>query len=171
MGAGAGYHVHIKGLELGDVLERRLIKGKEPYEDYWLVKMSIVPGEYEIGAEDYYNDFFWQIHELGCGDEPTARIDSGVAHVEYPSEWNDEDRDWYDHVLPNIKDRALDISFLYGAGWIHVDLPEDIVIDKPEVNGEFYGGITSLELHAPDLADAVNCGYESTFNREENDDA
>ena len=163
MGAGAGYHVHINGLKLGDILDRRLIKGKEPYEDYWLVKVSIVPGEHEIAAEDYYNDFFWQIHELGYGEEPTAKIDSGVAHVEYPSEWNDEDKDWYDCVLPNIQGRELDISFLYGSGWVHADLPENIVIDNLVVNGEFYGNIINLELHAPNLADAVNCGWRSIW--------
>jgi len=168
MGAGAGYNVHINGLKLGDVLEKELIKGKEPYEDYWRLKIAIVPGEYEIGAESYYDDFFWQVRELGI--EPSAKIDSGVAHVEYPSNWEDEDKDWRESVLPNIEGRELDISFLYGAGWVHADLPDDIEIGDVHIPGEFYGSIAKLELHAPDLADAVNSGWKSTFEVEEDDE-
>ena len=111
-GAGAGYTVHIKDLKLGKILEEERVRGKERYEDYWKLWVQIVPGEYEIAAEDYYNDFFWQEHEFG--EKPTARIDGGIAYIEYPSNWDDEEQDWLEEVQPNVENRKLDISFDYG---------------------------------------------------------
>ena len=67
----------------------------------------------------------------------------------------------------------LDISFDYGNGWIHADLPNDgqIVSDKVDVeNSAFYGGIDKIELNAPDLADAVNAGHQSVYDQDEEDE-
>ena len=69
-GAGAGYTVEIKGLKFGKIIDYK-------WEDSCTVKVEVVPGDYEIGAEDYYNDFFWQEHEFG--DTPEAHIDGGYA--------------------------------------------------------------------------------------------
>lgn len=54
---------------------------------------------------------------------------------------------------------------------MHVDLPrEKIVADHINVkNSEYYAGIIDIELNAPDLADAVNAGYQSIYDRDEED--
>lgn len=59
-GAGAGYDVGISDLEIDKVTEvKQLDDG-----DYSFTA-TIKPGNYEISAESYYDDFFWQEHEWG----------------------------------------------------------------------------------------------------------
>ena len=168
-GAGAGYTVHIKDLKLGKILEVNLVKGKERYDDYHKVKVEIVPGEYEIGAEDYYDDFFWQEHELG--EPPTANIGGGVATVAYSCNSYD-DKECMDELERELVGREIDVSFDYGWGWVHADLPREMIeSDHVNIDGDnVYFGIDRLELIAPDLADAVNSGHDSIFEREDDDE-
>ena len=161
-GAGAGYTVQIKGLKFGKILETKLVKGKKRYEDYHECKVSIVPGYYEIAAEDYYTDFFWQLHEIG--ETPTAKIDGGVATVEYSCNSYDEE-ECDDELRRELENREIDISFDYGWGWVHVDLPEKIEADNVHIkNASVYFYIKKLELDAPELADAVNGGNDSIYD-------
>ena len=168
-GAGAGYDVEIKGLKLGEILDKKLVKGKQAYDDYYVCQVEILPCECEIGAEDYYNDFFWQEHEFG--ETPTAKIDGGVATIEYSTNSMEEDAA-EEELRSEVANRELDISFSYSWGWTHSDLPrENMKFTDVDVNEKaFYGSITKLELMAPDLADAVNSGYASLFDRDEDDD-
>ena len=55
---------------------------------------------------------------------------------------------------------------------MHIDLPrEKIEVDRVDIDErEVYFGIDKLVLNAPDLADAVNGGYQSTFNQGEDDE-
>ena len=168
-GAGAGYTVRIKDLKFGGILEKKLIKGKKSYDDYYECQVEILPGEYEIEAEDYYNDFFWQEHEFG--DTPTAKIDGGVATIAYSTNSYDED-EAEEELRHEVARRTMDIAFGYGWGWVHADLPKDkIESDHVDVEGtEFYGSIDKIELNAPDLADAVNCGHQSIYDRDEDEE-
>ena len=164
-GAGAGYTVTIKDLKLGSILEKKYVKMKKDYESYWECQVEVMPGEYEIEASDYYNDFFWQEHEFG--DTPTAKIDGGIATISYSTNSYDED-EAEDELRREVARRTMDVSFDYGWGWTHADLPrEKIEADHVDASGEFYGSIDKLELNAPDLADAVNSGYQSTFDQGE----
>ena len=166
-GAGAGYTVKIKDLKFGKILDKKYIEQEKKYESYHECKVEILPGEYEIEAEDYYNDFFWQEHEFG--ERAFAKIDGGVATIAYSC--NSYDEDEADMELHNeLENQEMDISFDYGWGWVHADLPKDkpIESDHVDVEGrEFYGSIDKIELNAPDLAEAVNCGYESIYDRDE----
>ena len=168
-GAGAGYTVHIKDLKFGKIVEKKLVKGKERYDDYYECKVEVVPGEYEIAAEDYYNDFFWQEHEFG--DTPTARIDGGIATVIYSPNSYDED-EAEEELRGYIEGCEIDISFGYGWGWQHINLPrEKIEADHIDIETkDVYFGIDLLELNAPDLADAVNSGYKSIDDMENEED-
>lgn len=167
-GAGAGYTVTIKDLKLGSILEKKYVKMNKDYESYWECQVEVMPGEYEIEASDYYNDFFWQEHEFG--DTPTAKIDGGIATISYSTNSYDED-EAEDELRREVARRTMDVSFDYGWGWTHADLPrEKIEADHVNASGEFYGSIDKLELDAPDLADAVNCGYQSTFNQDEDEE-
>ena len=169
-GAGAGYTVRIKDLKFGDIKEKKLVKGKKRYDDYYVCKVEILSGEYEIEAEDYYNDFFWRVHELE--EIQTAKIDGGVATIEYSTNSYDEEES-EDELRREISNMKLDISFDYGHGWIHADLPKDGLIESDKVdveNSEFYGYIDKIELNAPDLADAVNAGHQSVYDRDEEDE-
>ena len=159
-GAGAGYTVHIKGLKTGKILNMQR-KGEDPSDEYYEVEVEVVPCEVEVGAEDYYNDFFWQEHEWG--DTPTAQVDGGVVNVVFT---------WYkdeDEIKQEIENTELDFDFDYGGGWMHVDLPRDKPInsDRIKTKTDNYYEIFEISLNAPDLADAVNCGHQSIYDRDE----
>ena len=159
-GAGAGYTVHIKGLKTGKILNMQK-KGKNPSDQYYEVEVEVAPCEVEVGAEDYYNDFFWQEHEFG--DTPTAQIDGGVVTVVVT---------WYtdeEEIRRELENTELDFDFGYGWGWSHVDLPrhKPIEADHIKTKKDSYGEIFEIKLNAPDLADAVNCGYKSIDERYE----
>ena len=168
-GAGAGYTVEIKGLKFGKIFDYKLEKGEKSWEDSYKVKVEVVPGDYEIGAEDYDNDFFWQEHEFG--DTPEAHIDGGYAIFDISLNGNpDEDDDALFEMNRELENRELDISFDYGWGWSHANLPreDEIESDHVDIEGrDVYFSIDKLVLNAPDLADAVNSGYESTFDQGE----
>ena len=170
-GAGAGYTVEIKGLKFGKIIDYKYEKGKKSWEDSCKVKVEVVHGTYEIGAESYYDDFFWQEHEFGI--TPDAKIDGGYAIFDIGLNGNpDEDDESYREMVRELENRELDISFMYGAGWSHADLPrEKIVVDSVDIEGsDVYFSIDKLVLNAPDLADAVNCGWKSTFDREDDEE-
>lgn len=170
-GAGAGYTVSIKGLKFGKIIDYKHEKGEKSWEDSYKVKVEVAPGEYEIGAEDYYNDFFWQEHEFG--DTPTAQIDGGYAIFDIALDGNpDEDDEALFQMNEELENRKLDISFDYGWGWTHANLPrEEIKADHVDIEGrDIYFGIDKLVLNAPDLADAVNSGFQSTFDQGEEDE-
>ena len=163
-GAGAGYTVHIKGLRFGNILDSNRVKDRDGYS-YSKFMVEILPGEYEIEAEDYDNDFFWQEHEIG--ETASAQIDGGVAEIAFTGTGYDG-ADPEDEFREEIEGRELDIAFSYGHGWSHIDLPRDkpIKSDYIEIEvGDIYGSIDRIELNAPDLADAVNSGYESIFDQ------
>ena len=167
-GAGAGYTVTIKDLKLGSILDKKYVKMKKDYESYWECQVEVMPGEYEIEASDYYNDFFWQEHEFG--DKATAKIDGGIATISYSTNSYDED-EAEDELRHEVARRTMDVSFDYGWGWTHADLPrEKIEANHVDASGEFYGSIDKLELDAPDLADAVNGGFQSTFGDGEDEE-
>lgn len=160
-GAGAGYTVEIKGLKFGKIIDYK-------WEDSCKVKVEVVSGDYEIGAESYYDDFFWQEHEYDI--TPEAKIDGGYAIFDIGLNDNpDEDNESYREMVRELQNRELDISFMYGAGWLHANLPrEKIVVDSVDIEGsDIYFAIDKLVLNAPDLADAVNCGYKSLDDRDE----
>lgn len=72
-GAGAGYDVGISELKIDKVTEVKKLEDGD-----YAFTATIKPGFYEISAESYYDDFFWQEHEWG--DKPEAKIDGGVIH-------------------------------------------------------------------------------------------
>lgn len=163
-GAGAGYDVGISDLEIGEVTE---VKQMEDGDYTFTAK--IVPDTYEISAEDYYNDFFWQEHELGI--TPKAKIDGGEIHGTIcPWEDTDDPEFW---IQRQVEGSTFNLSFMYGGGWMHVDLPEDgqIYVDEHlDITPELYFSIDDIHLDAIDLVQAVNFGHASIFDRDEEED-
>ena len=163
-GAGAGYDVGISDLEIDKVTEV-----KELEDGDYAFTATIKPGFYEISAESYYDDFFWQEHEWG--DKPEAQIDGGVIHGTIcPWEDTDDPEEW---VSYHVKGHTFNLSFMYGGGWMHVNLPEDgqLYIDKHiEITPDLYFSIDDIQLDAIDLVQAVNCGYASLDDRYEDEE-
>lgn len=160
-GAGAGYTVGISELEIGEVIDIQ----KDGEFDYTFTA-KIVPGTYEISAEDYYNDFFYDYHEAGI--EPKAKIAGGIIHgIICPWEDTDDPEFW---IQRQVEGTTVDLTFDYGGGWTHSNLPDNISADHINISPDPQFEINDIELDAPDLAAAVNDGYESIFDRDEDQD-
>lgn len=163
-GAGAGYDVGISNLEIDKVTEVKQLDDGD-----YAFTATIKPGFYEISAESYYDDFFWQEHEWG--DKPEAQIDGGVIHGTIcPWEDTDDPEEW---VRYHVAGHTFNLSFMYGGGWMHVNLPEDgqLYIDKHiEITPDLYFSIDDIQLDAIDLVQAVNCGYASLDDRYEDEE-
>ena len=160
-GAGAGYTVGISDLEIDEVTEV-----KQMDDGDYTFTAKIVPGTYEISAEDYYNDFFYYEHEAGIN--PEAQIDGGFIHGTIcPWEDTDDPEGW---VKYQVEGSTFNLSFMYSAGWLHSNLPKDgqlYIDERLDITPELYFSIDCVELDAPDLAAAVNDGYQSIFDRDE----
>jgi hypothetical protein len=62
---------------------------------------------------------------------------------------------------------------MYGGGWMHVNLPEDgqLYIDEHlDISTELYFSVDDIQLDALDLAQAVNCGYASLDDRDNDEE-
>lgn len=160
-GAGAGYTVGISELKIGEVTDIQ----KDGEFDYTFTA-KIVPDTYEISAEDYYNDFFWQEHEFGI--TPKAKIDGGIIHGTIcPWEDTDDPEFW---IQRQVEGTTVDLTFDYGGGWMHSNLPDKMAVDHINISPDPYFEINDIELDAPDLAAAVNDGYASTFDRDDEEE-
>ena len=153
-GAGAAYTVTIKDAKLGDVRVEKNGDGD------WEFEADIVPGVYQIEASDYYNLFCPIDYDLG--GEEWAEVKGKVKGVCW---WYDEDYE----VGRQIRGVKQDISFMYGHGWVHANLPEDghIVSDHMESDGHDTWQIESIELDAPQLAECVNYCHEHFLDEDE----
>ena len=163
-GAGAGYDVGVSELEIDEVTEVKQLEDGD-----YSFTATITPGTYEVSASDYYNDFFWEEHEFGI--TPKAKIDGGEIHGTIcPWEDTDDPEGW---VKYQVEGTRFNLSFMYGGGWMHVDLPEDgqIYVDEHlDITPEPYFSIDDIQLDALDLAQAVNDGHARIFDRDEDED-
>ena len=142
-GVGAGYTVKIKGLKFGKIIDMNRVKDRDGYS-YPKCMVEILPCEYEIEAQDYYDDFFWREHEIG--EKVFAKIDGGVAEIGYTGTGYDG-VDTEEVFRAELEDMEFDIAFSYGWGWSHVDLPSDKPIKSDHikiVGKDFYGYIDKI---------------------------
>ena len=126
-------------------------------------KETIDYGEVILGQEIIKQLVVSNNGALGC---KYTMVDVNKNLLQNP----DEDDDALFEMNRELENRELDISFDYGWGWLHANLPreEEIESDHVDIEGrDVYFSIDKLVLNAPDLADAVNSGYESTFDQGE----
>lgn len=153
-GAGAGYTVTIKNAKLDNVKVEKIGDGD------WEFEADIVKDNYMVEAADYYNLFCPMDSDLG--GEEWVEVAGKVRGVCW---WYDEE--W--EVESQIEGTEQDISFMYGHGWVHANLPEDghIKSDSIKSDGHDTWEIQSIELDAPQLAECVNYCHEHFLDEDE----
>lgn len=156
-GPGAAYTVTIKDAKLGNV------RAEKNGDGDWEFEADIVPDVYQIEASDYYNLFCPMDYD--DGGEEWAEVKGKVKGVCW---WYDEDYE----VEKQISGTKQDLSFMYGHGWIHANLPEDghIMSDHMECDGHDTWEIQSIELESPELADCVNYCHEHFLDEDEDEE-
>lgn len=187
MGAGAGYDVTIKGIEL-DRNNWKLINDEfeERYGSHTVtVEVPVKPCiAEEWAAEDYYygvdstNGIVLDgICVLDYYDED-KKIDGGVATLSmevYP-EYTDDvlSQEELNEAIGNLLPSELDLTTPYGGGWSHADLPEEGIVfddDNGRINldeGETYDYTTvRCELKCPNISSNINWFFENDYKLED----
>lgn len=165
-GPGAGYDISIEGLKIDKVL--KVDNKTDKKGDYFEVTASIAPGDYKVTADGYYDRFF-PIDEY---EEDTVHIDNGLITIELDPTSDDDDGTGIEEEVEGVE---LDINYMYGGGWSHSYLPEDgkiVFDDRINIkNDDIYFYVSRIELVAPDMAAAINSGYDAAMDtREEAED-
>ena len=159
-GAGAGYDITVKGIEIDNIIDVKIGDGKGSFA---LFTASIKPGVVTVTAEGYYDTF--------CYDE-YVKVEGGkiygtVYDIEYFKSVEDAADFVNDQLMNGTK---LEITASYGAGYVHSYLPENGDIWFKDVNcSTDYYDVDSVELKSPEMSDAVNIGYDNLGSDEEQD--
>ena len=153
-GPGAAYTVTIKNAKLDNV------KVEKNGDGDWEFEADIVKDTYMVEAADYYNLFCPMDSEFD--GEEWVEVAGKVRGVCW---WYDDE--W--EVESQIEGTEQDISFMYGHGWLHANLPEDghIESDSIKSKGHDTWEIQSIELNAPQLAECVNYCHDHFLDEDE----
>ena len=157
-GAGAGYDITVKGIEIDNIIDVKIGDGKGSFA---LFTATIKPGVVTVTAEGYYDTF--------CHDE-YVKVEGGkiygtVYDIEYFNSVEDATDFVNDQLMNGTK---LEITASYGAGYIHSYLPEngDIWFKDVDCSTDYYD-VDSVELKSPEMSDAVNIGYDNLGSDDE----
>lgn len=204
-GAGAGYEIVLDGLVAkkgtgkpeGEWVDYKpLYPGNEETERIRLFRMELEPcvldkwsasGYYNGIASDSDNMFF------EYGSEEDRKVEggffSGVVFYSDVAQFAGKDVVDDEDVARFLDDEfsgEFSVKFMYGRGWVHVDLTdpvklgtlfektEDIVKTKREIldyeiGGTDYVGVTYAEVNAPNITGDVNFYFAHCDDEEFND--
>lgn len=177
MGAGAGYDVTIKGIEL-DTKNYKVISDEIFNEEYnehvAFVEVPVKPCiAEEWSAESYYDSIGsdWEYYD----SNEDSRIDGGKAELKIYWIEHEEGRYIDNNEFENVNEAvewalpdSIDIKVLVGAGWIHANLPVDSVHfeddyhhDSIDEYNDGYGYETmSVDLICPNICQNINAFFE-----------
>ncbi len=170
MGAGAGYDITVRGIELDNQNWKILSDDyDERYDSHTVqVEIPVKPCVAEYWAAEAYYEGIDSNHDLYDGNWDN-QIDGGTATLQlevYPPQWikgdimtSEELNEAVGELLPS----TLNLTMMYGGGWSHVYLSEEGIVfddDNGRVyldEGETYDYITvRCELKCPNIAQNIN---------------
>jgi len=193
-GAGAGYHFNIYGIKLENVKIIDILLDEFNCQEA-IFEADIVPDKYHWSYEDYDNSinskngYFTYCSNCKEGDEVeqelypikiSGKVSGSCMNID--QEWYDNSKEWdNEDFIKEITRETYDIGQLFGAGWIHVDLPkvvryEDANWDDIDIsdqrNGYKVSYIHSADINIPEKevnSDIHLCKYgeKSEDNNEE----
>lgn len=172
MGAGAGYNVTVRGIELDNRNWKMLSDDYDERYDLHTVQVEIPvkPCVAEYWAAESYYDGIDSEHDM-YGDLD-SQIDGGTAILQmevYP-EYTDDvlSQEELDEAIGDLLPSELDLTMVYGGGWSHVDLPEEGIVfddDNGRINldeGETYDYTTvRCELKCPNITQNINAFFKN----------
>ena len=171
-GAGAGYDVTVRGIKL-DHHNWKILKDdyEERYGSHTVqVQIPVKPCVAEYWAAESYYDGIDSEHDIY--DDLDSQIDGGTAILQmeiYP-EYTDDvlSQEELDEAIGDLLPSELDLTMAYGAGWSHVNLPEEGIVfndDNGRINldeGETYDYTTvRCELKCPNITQDINAFFEN----------
>lgn len=179
-GAGAGYEVTFRGLELDKKVKITEINKDGVYFDV-LVKKCILD---KWIAEDYYYGVSSDGIEIDGiivmdYDKDDRKVEGGIAHCfsdllyVNAEEWEKGtiDEDTIKEYIENELDSTVDIKASFGGGWSHTNLGKEFtfegkygVLEKDPYN-DF--NVLSVDVIAPNIAEDINWFFEHDYELED----
>ncbi|WQJ52149.1 MAG: hypothetical protein [phage Lak_Megaphage_RVC_AP3_GC31] len=176
-GAGAGYTVEISDLKLGNfkVLGTKFVdNGHE--EKVAKFTADILPCVVEWSANGYYEGvdhtgvFYDGELMIEYSDEDNSVEGGTVMGYVYLSDVGDGKVKKSD-VLEYLNDYAsvINISTMYGGGWLHVNLGSPVfTFNDIDIDGNYADiHIEQINIKAPNIADNVNWYFENAYKFDE----
>lgn len=170
-GAGAGYTVTIDGLTATNISVSEINTEECTAKFTADIKPCIV----EWSAEDYYNGvdskgiYYNGILEVPY-DKEDKQVDGGhIEGVYYYDDYDYQDEEPSDIDMKSDIAKELRYPFsvedMFGAGWTHVNLSDDITFNDVEVGQ--YITIETATVHAPHIASNINWFFENYYQFDE----
>lgn len=168
-GAGAGYEIEIKDVEIDKVIKFEESDYKSEYssEKWYKYEATIKPGEYEIDASTHYDSL---VHDY----DNNVVIESGTIYGEIGI-WEDEDdeRSLEEKIREEIEGNKHTIKTMYGAGWLHAYLPKDGNIEFDKITdytpSDCLYTIEKFKFKSTDMANVINYNYDHIGEDDDND--
>ena len=174
-GAGAGYDVTVRGIELDNRNWKILSDDYDEQYDSHIVQVEIPvkPCVAEYWAAEGYYERIDSSHDI-YDPKADSQIDDGTAILRlevYPPQWIKGDTmtsEELDEAIVDLLPSELNLTMIYGGGWSHVNLPEEgITFDDDNGRiyldeGETYDYITvRCELKCPNITQNINAFFEN----------
>ncbi len=175
MGAGAGYNVTIKGIEL-DNRNWKILSDDydERYDSHTVqVEIPVKPCVAEYWDAEAYYEGIDSNYDLYDGNWDN-QIDGGTAILQlevYPPQWIEGDimtSEELDEAVGELLPSTLNLTMVYGGGWSHTYLPEEGIVfddDNGRINldeGETYDYTTvRCELKCPNIIQNINAFFKN----------
>lgn len=159
-GAGAGYDITVKEIEIGKIVSVKLGDDKGSWAEF---EATIKPCYAWVTAEGYYDVF--------CQDE-TVGIDGGTISGEvFDIGYFESEEEALEYAKSELEGRLIDIKTMYGAGWMHQYLPEDgdIHFDGDLKNTDYYN-ISAINIKSQEMSDIVNAGHDDVYSDDNEED-
>lgn len=181
-GAGAGYDISFDGLRIDKVLSFKKSNEVSRYKEeveYDFVA-SLKPGNVDVECSDYYNQIIPSPYYDDA--EYDFHIDGGKVYgtfgVWLGSGGNEEDA--VQEMLDEIQGYELGkTSVMYGAGWVHSDLPDDGHMEFSDQdnhlrceyveNGTLPAYIEKIEIDSIQIATAINDGFKDSGDEDDDE--
>lgn len=174
-GAGAGYYVTVRGIELDNRNWKILSDDYDERYDLHTVQVEIPvkPCVAEYWAAEAYYEGIDSSHDV-YDSEMDRQIEGGTAILQlevYPPQWIEGDimtSEELDEAIGDLLPSELNLTTMYGGGWSHVDLPEEGIVfddDNGRSNldeGETYDYTTvRCELKCPNIIQNINAFFKN----------
>lgn len=174
-GAGAGYDITVRGIEL-DNHNWKILNDDydERYDSHTVqVEIPVKPCVAEYWSAEAYYEGIDSSHDI-YDSKMDRQIDGGTAILQlevYPPQWIKGDimtSEELNEAINDLLPSELNLTMMYGGGWLHVNLPEEGIIfddDNGRINldeGEIYDYTTvKCELKCPNITQNINAFFKN----------
>lgn len=171
-GAGSGYEITISGLSVDAIR----VTGLKDGHFHFIGRLKRKACGFEVEGYDY--SFDSNGIEDGYGNvidefsEEEKYVDGGYLRGSIDADYTDGSAEYAkQYIMDCLED--FSISQMYGGGYVHSYLPQDghMIFKDIDINNDgLYAYLDEIMIVAPNVANAINSGYDSIRNADSAED-